>query len=198
MSSRISQIRSRDNQPPIGTRLIIEEKGMDRFKISIPSSGFTFNHLFPLVFSLFWISIITLWTVAGISDSLFFALFSVPFWIAGVFMVKGLIESITVKQTLSINREILLFERKSAFGTTTWEIPYHELNSIDLAPMSAQMNPFKAYKLLASGVSQFKMMGNLPTISYLTKEITFAEQVSNAEQRYLVDFLNERIVPFIS
>jgi hypothetical protein len=81
---------------PSDSRILIEE-GQDRLRVEIPAAGLRAGAALPLGgFALFWLAFVGFWTFSAISMGapIFFVLFSLPFWGAGVFMAGSTIKSI--------------------------------------------------------------------------------------------------------
>lgn len=195
MTPRISDLRSGKVELPGNSKINIKESGIDKYEIEIPKTGFKAKHIYLTFFSIFWLAFITFWTFGAAQGSVFFALFSIPFWIVGLLMMKGLIISIFGTQKISIERDKILIIKDSPFSTKELEISYNELQSIELQPLL--QNGFSVYKHMGNGGSFTNMNTSLPTISYLTKEETIGESLSANDQKWLVNYLNEKIVPLM-
>lgn len=69
---------------PAGTRVELE-RGPTRLDIMIPPKGLDLNTGFTGAFALAWNAFVAAWTVGALaSGGILFALFSLPFWFAGV------------------------------------------------------------------------------------------------------------------
>ncbi len=198
MAQRISDLRNKASKLPSDSKIEISETRMDRYDILIPATGFKGKHTFMIIFAIFWNTFLVFWTLGAAKGSIIFALFSIPFWIVGFLLIRGVYVSVKQSQTIKIEHKNLILSKTTPIWSTTSTVSYNDLNSIEMAVSNQNSgNPFKFYQKLGNGVHQMNMMSPIPTISFGTQEITFAENLSNAEQKYLVDFLNEKIVPFI-
>lgn len=198
MTSRISDLRSDGIKLPSKSTIKVSNIGMDKFEIEIPRTGFKGKHIYVSVFSIIWISFISFWTFGAAQGSIFFALFSIPFWIVGLLMIKGLIVSIFESQLIKIERDSLTISRKAPFLTKNLTISYSELSSIEMQSLLINTSsPFKLYQKMGAGVSSFNPISKIPTVTYSTTEETIWENLSNPEQKWLVNYLNEKIVPLM-
>lgn len=73
---------------PHGSRIVLK-RSRDRLSIVIPPSGLRSENIGILFFALFWNAFILVWTIGAVAGSIFFALFSIPFWIVGLGMLAG-------------------------------------------------------------------------------------------------------------
>lgn len=80
-----------------------------RLEIVIPPAGFRLEMLGLLGFAIAWNSFIFFWTgavmLAPFPANVPFVLFSLPFWIAGVGMVRDIIWRLFGQIQLSLNRQ---------------------------------------------------------------------------------------------
>ncbi|HHP7244835.1 MAG TPA: serine/threonine protein kinase [Elainellaceae cyanobacterium] len=70
-------------QKPAGTRVTLQRTPSE-LRVQIPPIGINGQTLSLGVFALFWNTFLVVWTVGAASASIFFALFSIPFWLVGL------------------------------------------------------------------------------------------------------------------
>lgn len=90
--------------PPFGTRIMVSADA-NTFDMKIPPLGLTGGGLFGMVFSVAWLGFVAVWTFFAAQGSFFFALFSLPFWVAGLGMMRGHIRKHFSTTTLHLDRE---------------------------------------------------------------------------------------------
>jgi eukaryotic-like serine/threonine-protein kinase len=91
---------------PAGSRIALK-KTFGRLLIDIPPVGLRFDNLFWLGFALIWSGFLFFWTAGAIlvGAQLFFPLFSIPFWIAGLGLISALLFSVAGRTRLEIDRQ---------------------------------------------------------------------------------------------
>lgn len=90
--------------PPFGTRITIAADA-NSFDMKIPPLGLTGGGLFGMIFSVAWLGFVAFWTFFAAQGSFLFALFSLPFWVVGLGMVRGHIRKHFSTTTLHLDRE---------------------------------------------------------------------------------------------
>jgi serine/threonine protein kinase len=108
--------------PPFKSKIRFERKG-DELAITIPGRVL---HSIPLIlFSIFWFGFMTFWTTMAIQGFFTMALFSIPFWLAGLFMLGKVINGfskcvisltpdiVTIKKGLLLPKKVLPLDRIS-------------------------------------------------------------------------------------
>ncbi|OUL30678.1 serine/threonine protein kinase [Nostoc sp. T09] len=93
---------------PPGSKIQLT-KNWDALEIIIPPSGWQSSMLFLGSFAIAWNSFILLWTIGALSApfpmNLPFALFSLPFWGAGCFMMYGFLFTVWGSMRLRLDRQ---------------------------------------------------------------------------------------------
>ncbi len=100
---------------PRGSKVVLH-KDTDSLEIVIPPAGFTLEMLALLGFAIAWNSFIFFWTGAVIFApfpiNVPFVLFSLPFWIAGIGMVRDIIWGLFRQTQLRIDRQQMCLTHK--------------------------------------------------------------------------------------
>ncbi len=103
---------------PAGSRIEVKEDA-GRAEITLPAAGIrglNFGNAFSLVFALFWLSFVAVWTTLALAAGPF-ALFSLPFWFVGIFMMWNAIKGLAGSETLVLTPDRLEINYK-VFGVT--------------------------------------------------------------------------------
>jgi eukaryotic-like serine/threonine-protein kinase len=169
-------VRTRES-PPHGSRIVAQERSGE-LSLQIPGSGFRGSGLGLFGFASVWLIFITVWTGGAARGSLLFALFSVPFWLIGVWMVTQAVFAMFGLITIRIGPERYSV-RKRLFGSER----LHEgltahLEGASLGTSDTRVNGRRIeHCVLHSGV----------------REIKFGTQLGFAERRWVVDRINEHL-----
>jgi hypothetical protein len=176
--------------PPAGSGIAFNSDQTGSGSFSIPKSGLTGSDAFALLFATFWICFIAFWTWGAAQGSILFAAFSIPFWIVGLGMWRGILIGITETQELRLGVDMLTVLKKSVVSTRQLEIPYCEIESIDVQSFMPR-DPFTMTRHMRHFTRMSGMWGGIPlaTIVHGTKKTHIAENVSEAEIKWLVKTL---------
>jgi hypothetical protein len=176
--------------PPAGSGVVFSSEQADCGSFSIPKSGLTGSDAFALLFATFWICFIAFWTWGAAHGSILFAAFSIPFWVVGIGMWRGILIGITETQELRLDTDMLTILKKSVVSTKQLQIPYNEIESIDVQSFMPR-DPFTMTRHMRHFTRMSGMWGGIPlaTIVHGTKKTHIAENVSEAETKWLVKML---------
>jgi serine/threonine protein kinase len=101
---------------PVGSKIQLS-KNLDHLDIVVPPVGFKLSIVFLSSFAIAWNSFILFWTIGALSApfplNIPFALFSLPFWGAGLFMVYKFLFHLFGRIHLSLNQKQIAL---------TWEL----------------------------------------------------------------------------
>ena len=177
--------------PPAGSKIDMETGRGGSVVLSIKRSGFKASHIPLLLFSIFWLGFITVWTTFAAFGSVFMALFSIPFWAVGIFMVRGLFISIFGSQKLEITGSQLIFTKNGVFKTKTVEIDQREIVAIEL---NSVVRNTRGYRDLANGTNMTSYGSTIvgqPTIKTNIKDYKIFDSASEAGRTWVVKFLKK-------
>lgn len=177
------------SNPPVGSRISITKEG-NLFTFTLPKRGFQSNQTGMLIFVIFWLSFITVWTVGASMGSILFALFSIPFWLIGFFMAYSLWKSTTEMQQLILNDKILILEKRHPLRRTTIEMTWMEIIEVRiqvLNPDSWNTSNFQTYSGRSLADSKKR---SVPAFLLASESHTFFENAGVVEQEWMVKFLN--------
>ncbi len=191
---KLSELVESDNldeigNPPKGSKISFQ-KIDDQIEIELPKKGFKVAQIGMLIFPLFWLGFISFWTWGAAQGSIVFALFSIPFWIVGIFMVIGILNTFLEKQKLKVGKSILVLEKKKIENDTSIEYTFDEIFSIDKQQVKMNGFGFGNFKHFFRNPAQFQQGLKYPAISTGTDTEFFFENASNAEQEWIIKFLN--------
>ncbi len=195
-TSELADIKSIDkiNNPPTGTKITIRKLG-DSIELFYPKKGFTASMGLQLFFSVIWFVFISFWTWGASQANMFFALFSIPFWLIGFVMLGGLINSISETQTLKISKTLLILKKDRPIRPKKIEIKVKDIQSIKMKQLN--INPFVifGYSRLMMKVSRQIGMGRIeiPAIISGLKTEYFFEDAYEAEQEWVTTTLENII-----
>lgn len=196
MSERISDLTGGASSVH-SEKISVNRVKSDHTEIFLEAEGFSSKIVGVIFFALFWNGFLVVWTTMAAQASFLFAAFSIPFWAVGLLMLTGVFTSIFGKQWIIIKRDEFIIRKKVLFRTAELNIPYRDLISIENV---RQVGGKKTAKLLASSSADSGLISKTPTISYdkkARKELMFAEHLSKNDQEWLVDYMNETIVPLL-
>jgi len=155
--------------------------GSDRLEILIPPSGWN-AQLIPLIgFALFWNSFLVVWTLGAASASVFFALFSIPFWLVGISMLIPVVMAFAGNARLLITNTAFTIQH-SIFGfktSTTGKVA--DLQKVELGSNMSVNDQAVQEIMLIHGVKTHKFGISLTNIEkeWLHSEIVrFLEKIS--------------------
>ena len=105
---RASQLKEKVNlskllQLPAGAVVQLQQGFNKSIELTAPANGLNAEAIGISIFAIFWLGFVTLWTVLATMGSIVFALFSIPFWVVGIFMAKSAINKIFETQKITFN-----------------------------------------------------------------------------------------------
>lgn len=175
-TSRISQ--------PFGSRVKLTTTS-DRLEIFIPPSGWSFELIPFLGFALFWNGFLVVWTLGAAKASIFFALFSIPFWIVGIGMLVGSVAGIAGNARLIITNTTFTIELNVLGYKHITSGKVANLQKVEMGSDSTVNDQPVREIMLRHGVKTHKFGFNLsnPEKDWLLSEIVyFLEQVTKPEK----------------
>lgn len=114
---------------PSGSQIQVQHQG-DKLQLKIPAPGLKGNNIFMAGFATVWLSFVAFWTTMAAQGSLFFALFSIPFWIVGLFMARMSILNAFTHTVLSLDPEQYQLESQTLSVSRTQTGLTHEIRAI--------------------------------------------------------------------
>jgi hypothetical protein len=174
-------------EPLKGSKIALFET-RSTVSIKVFAIGLEFSDTFIIIFATFWLSFVAVWTLFASMGSVLFALFSIPFWFAGIFMISQPFRKIFERQDIEIDRYTMRIIKKNPFRKKIYEIDIADINAIRLE------NKNKTGKLMTGTGNDFSL--KCPTITVGAKRFTFMEMHSDLEQVWAVRVVKSALLKF--
>jgi hypothetical protein len=176
--------------PPNGSLIALNKNYDGTIELYYPPTGFSFSDIFYLIFSIFWVGFICFWTWGALQASIFFALFSIPFWFVGISMWIGLINRIFESERVYLAKEKIILAKNRPIGSKTIEYTAKEIVDIKLTPL--KMTPFSTYShIYHSWNSRWSRGAGIEMPAILSGFGTeyFFERSNDAEQEWVIKYI---------
>jgi serine/threonine protein kinase len=169
-------------KPPHGSKIVFQRTG-EGTTFVIPEGGSVAKGGIQISFGIVWISFIAFWTAMTIimGAPIIFPIFSIPFWLVGIFLVKKTVESIFTKTivritagSFSITRKTLIFQRNTT-------VPMEEVGSVRLSAQSSVQWKTSG----SSGTQEKPLVIETGAITH-----TFGGMLSKREKAWLTEAIN--------
>jgi hypothetical protein len=170
------------DQPPIGSSLQVTRQFDGTIEIFKPAKGFGASDYFIAGFMVFWLGFVAIWTSLA-STAGFFALFSIPFWAVGLYMVYSLFISVYETQTLKLTRTDWTLAKDRIFTQKVKAVSTAEIQSVGTSVNSNSM------KMRAKGSPP----PNDPALILGSGNVFFFENANDAERDWIISFLNQQL-----
>jgi hypothetical protein len=180
------------NHPPAGSKMTIKKGFDDSIEIFYPKKGITASVIPQIIFTFIWFVFIGFWTWGASQGSVYFALFSIPFWLIGLGMVGGFINSISETQTISIATNSLTLIKDRPIRPKKLLLKINDIQSIKMKQL--KMNPFLMFGYFSLMVKMQRQFGmgriEIPAIISGLKTEYFFEDAYDAEQEWVTTTLD--------
>lgn len=177
---------------PVGSRVMVERMG-DTLRIQIPPAKFDSSSVATGGFALFWNGFVAFWTASALaSGGVIFAIFSIPFWLAGANLAKSAIGRQFVAETLEIDSVFWRLEKKLAIlsrdthGTQlkpAWTDSATKHSSGNTHDLSSARLHVSGY---INGVPQTQLI-----MKHGVEDVVIGEGLEAVEQEWLVSEIND-------
>jgi len=163
--------------PPSLSRIRVSQEG-DAVTLAIPERGTRGNSSFFSGFSAFWLAFVAFWTVAALRMGAWqMALFSLPLWLVGVYMIRRALNSLLGKTILRLDpKKGFAFERRLVLRKSV-RVPLGEVGSIAIAKAGRTTAQESTVLQLEVGARRF----------------TFGENLSDVEKQRVKKSLNAMV-----
>jgi len=174
--------------PPNGSKMDSFRYSNSILEIVSPREGLSSKVRGPLLFGIFWLAFVAMWTLFAMGGGIFFAMFSIPFWMSGLSMIYSVTKSIFEEQKFELNGRTLNIQKNRLLNSKEEEIDLPFIKSIKLESVSTRGR----VSGMANSKNVFGKKNKIPTITLKdgTKE-TLLENGSQAEKIWLVSLLND-------
>ncbi len=180
--------------PPKGSKIERINEADDTIRIVMPKKGFTGSDIPKLFFCLFLLGFISYWTWGAAKASVFFALFSIPFWIVSIAMLISIISHINETQILKLNKATLTLVKSDLFHSKNYEYNLQDIQLIKMTAMKlGSFSPFLNPKYI--WLYQRASLNGLIMPAIITGSGTryFFENANDAEQEWITALLTYKV-----
>lgn len=167
-------------QTPAGSKIQLTQGFNDSIEIFVPAGGVNANVIGTLVFTIFWLGFISIWTTFASIGGGVFALFSIPFWVIGFFMLYNVVKRITCTQKIVLNKREVQLHNAMLFSKTQVTIPNSNIEDIRMVNLLEKASPLSAVKSLKYAKMGQNTRIDIPTII-----------VKDGKKHHVFDFLSE-------
>jgi|GEM_PF-6177516 len=195
MVKRISDLtKGRDIQS--SSKIVVEETKNQQSLVTIKPEGLSSKLFFMLFFAAFWNGFLVVWTTLALSASVLFAAFSIPFWLVGIGILMGIISSLFGVQEFIIRENDLIVRKRIPFNKGETIIAYKDLISIEKkSHLATESKTINSFRMIASSSTDSGLLTQTPVITHKNGTLFFGEHLSNNDKEWLVNYLNDKIVP---
>ena len=180
--------------PPRHSKIAVSTEDQSAIEFSTPRAGLWGPHLFIGGFSTFWLAFISVWTWGASLGSIFFALFSIPFWLVGIGLMSSFINSVFGQEILRLEDDHLVLIKKRPIAPKTIRVRYEEIDSVSKGKVNVNtifpvnMN---ANATTTTGGKRGQLIG--PRIRMGVKEESFFADVSDAEMDWIIKVIDTAV-----
>ena len=188
LTSSLEEIKFK---PPNGSKISIQKGINGRMDLTLPKKGFTASQIPQLLFSIFWLSFIIFWTWGASQGSIIFAMFSIPFWLVGINMIIGIVNSANEIQNIYIDKYTLKIQRNRPIRSKTFQTKIGDIETIKMKGI--KMNPltmFGNFRQMMKMQSSFGSPIEAPSVITGVKTEHFFEDANDAEQEWVTKLLD--------
>lgn len=177
---------------PKGSAFEISQGPNKSLTIYYPPQGFHWMHFFFIPFTTVWVGFVGFWTFMAAKGSWIFALFSIPFWYAGMGMIRGIYLNIRTWEKLEIGRQYITHSigtgskgTKRQFAMSTVQdigLRYYKKNKVGIS---------KSFQSMRFDPKKVRTADQQPAILLEDEEVFFFERASDQEQDWVIALLND-------
>lgn len=197
---RASELKEKVNiskllQLPAGAVVQLQQGFNKSIELTVPAQGVTGEAIGLIIFSIFWLGFITVWTGFALFGGLsVMALFSIPFWIVGVFIVKSAFNKIFESQKLILDDNEVTIERIRPIFSNKVTIRRSEITDVKYTDMSSEGSFASMAQGDFSANKRRHVLKNYPVIITKAKRYYFFNNLRQADQMWVVRLLKNVIV----
>jgi len=180
-------------KPPNGSNIILKEGLNNKIEIVYPKKGISMPLLPQLFFNTVWLGFLAFWTFGTFPESIFFTIFSIPFWIYGLISLNAMLNSINEIQSIIIIGDKLIFQKERLINSKLFESKLEDIVLVSMKGMKDDLpsSSNQPSKLNWPGTSGTPL--NYPAIITGRKTQYFFETANDAEQAWIVQYLDHVI-----
>lgn len=198
--SRASQLKEKVNlsrllQLPAGAVVQLQQGFNKSIELTMPAQGVSGEAIGLIIFSIFWLGFITVWTGFALFGGLsVMALFSIPFWIVGVFILKAAFNKIFESQKLILDDNEVTIERIRPIFSNKITIRRSDITDVKYTDMSSEGSFASMAQGDFSTNKRRHVLKNYPVIITKAKRYYFFINLREADQMWVVRLLKNVIV----
>ncbi len=175
-------------EPPEGSKIDSFRYSDSILEITVPKEGFSAKVMGPLIFGVLWLTFVAFWTLMAMQGSILFAMFSIPFWTAGVSMIYGVTKAIFESQKIELNGNTLKITKGRLLNSQEEEFPLASIRKIEMKRVSRT----KQVTSMSKPASIINRKQKVPTIIFNDgTEETILNYGSEKEKIWITRLLNE-------
>lgn len=185
------EVENEDLNPPSGSKILFVKGLNGSVEYILPKKGITASTIPQLLFVSVWLGFIFFWTFQASKSSNTFALFSIPFWIVGISMIVGIINSAWEVQIIKLSQYKLTVERKrpilpKLFETDLKDVLSIKMKALKMSPLTGMSN----FRHLLKMQKSYGAAPEIPAIITGRKTEYFFDDANDAEQEWITRILS--------
>ena len=157
-----------------------------------PKKGISKSNIPVLIFATLWLLLVAFWTFFAAMGSIWFALFSIPFWIIGFGLFFGTLLTATQTEVITLTRHSIVIEKKRIILSKTVEINHNNILSIELQK-SFNKKSMDSLKAASQSNNALDKLVGLPNIKTDGKNHRFFTNANPKEKKWIVSLLNHLV-----
>lgn len=177
---------------PSNFKIIVNKINEDTIELICPKKKLSFITVYTFIFSLAFIGFTCFWTFGSFQAAFFLPLFSIPFWIGGIKLLKGVIVFAFETQILTICKNSITFKREVFDKKEVIEFRIENIQSVELDCLGANIfTLLKSYRILY--LFQTRRRGGtltLPAIKSHGQTVLFFENATDVEQKWITNTID--------
>ncbi|MEB3826482.1 serine/threonine protein kinase [Phormidium sp. CCY1219] len=161
------------SRKPAGSRISLN-KTKRKLVVDMPPTGFKPDSIGLIFFALFWNGFLVLWTSGAAMASIFFAMFSIPFWVVGLTLTGTLLFQFFGRTRLEIDRETFRLQWQLFGFTRKIEGNVEDIYRAEVSPSNVKINSRPVVSCaLQVGVKTYRFGSNFTIVEqeWLVSEV---------------------------
>ncbi len=176
--------------PPIGSLIVVDASNEDELVFTLPKQGISSTQIPTLVFGIFWVGFVAFWTFLAAQGTVFFSLFSIPFWFVGLSMLYGVLIGSQESQKITITSETIKLAFNRPLFSSNFEANIKDIQEISISNLrNIPKNILGNYNV--AKYSQKKRSNKVPTIISYANSTSFFENATKEDQIWITALLNK-------
>lgn len=176
--------------PPAGSQVEVK-KDIGGLEIKLPRRKPQISDLGGIVFSLFWLGFIGFWTWGAWGGGGFFAMFSIPFWIIGFFMLGNTINSLLQVQIIKIDTQQISLAKERPLFSVRKNILLKDIQAVKRSNAGIRNFNFQSSWSNRSGNGKNNGLEK-PAIITGSGTTHFFEEANEAEQDWIMGLIKRK------